>query len=177
MIKFSGFIALATLLVASATAFAQSQTGAEARLKEKNVALPAPAKPVGNYVEYTRVGNLLFLAGHGPGQQWIGKGKVGKDLTVEQGYQAAREVGLNLLATTRDALGSLDKVKQVVRVFGMVNSAPGFGEQPKVINGCSDLLTEVFGDAKGKAARSAVWMAELPFGIPVEIEMIVEVSE
>jgi enamine deaminase RidA (YjgF/YER057c/UK114 family) len=172
----SAILAVALLVTASPTTFAQSQLGAEARLTEKNITLPAPPKPVGNYVEYTRVGNLLFLAGHGPGQQWFGKGKVGKDLTLDQGYQAAREVGLNLLATTRDALGSLDKVKRVVRIFGMVNSAPGFGDQPKVINGCSDLMTEVFGEA-GKGARSAVGMAELPFGIPVEIEMVLEVSD
>jgi enamine deaminase RidA (YjgF/YER057c/UK114 family) len=173
----SAILAAAALVIGSATTFAQSQLGAEARLREKNITLPAPPKPVGNYVEYTRVGNLLFLAGHGPGQQWVGKGKVGKDLTLEQGYQAAREVGLNLLATTRDALGSLDKVKRIVKVFGMVNSAPGFGDQPKVINGCSDLLTEVFGETSGKGARSAVGMAELPFGIPVEIEMVLEVSD
>jgi enamine deaminase RidA (YjgF/YER057c/UK114 family) len=166
-----------TLVLTWANVFAQSPPGAEARLKERNITLPAPGKPVGNYVEYVRVGNLLFLAGHGPGQQWLGKGKVGKDVTLEQGYQAARETGLRLLTTTRDALGSLDRVKRVVKIFGMVNSAPGFGDQPKVINGCSDLMTEVFGEANGKGARSAVGMAELPFGIPVEIEMILEVSD
>jgi enamine deaminase RidA (YjgF/YER057c/UK114 family) len=159
------------------TAFAQNQVGAESRLKEQNIILPAPPKPVGNYVEWTRVGNLLFLAGHGPSAEWRGKGKVGKDVTLEQGRQAARETGLALLATARDALGSLDKVKRVVRIFGMVNSAPGFGDQPKVIDGCSDLMTQVFGDATGKGARAAVGMAELPFGIPVEIEMILEVAE
>jgi enamine deaminase RidA (YjgF/YER057c/UK114 family) len=147
------------------------------RLKEKNIILPAPAKPVGNYVEWVRVGDLLYLSGHGPSAQWIGKGKVGKEVTLEQGRQAAREVGLSLLATTREALGSLDKVKRVVKIFGMVNSAPGFGDQPKVIDGCSDLMTEVFGDVAGKGARSAVGMAELPFGIPVEIEMILEVTD
>jgi enamine deaminase RidA (YjgF/YER057c/UK114 family) len=156
---------------------AQSQTGAEARLKEKNITLPAPPKPVGNYVEWVKVGNLLYLAGHGPSAQWRGRGKVGKEVTLEQGYQAAREVGLNMLATTRDALGSLDKVKRVVKVFGMVNSAPGFGDQPKVIDGFSDLLVEVFGETAGKGARSAVGLAELPFGIPVEIEMILEVTD
>jgi enamine deaminase RidA (YjgF/YER057c/UK114 family) len=151
---------------------------AEARLKELNITLPAPSKPVGNYVEWTRVGNLLFLAGHGPSAEWRGKeGKVGKDVTVEQARQAAREAWLALLATARDALGSLDKVKRVVRTFGMVNSAPGFWDQPKVIDGCSDLMTEVFGEATGKGTRAAVGMAELPFGIPVEIEMILEVAE
>jgi enamine deaminase RidA (YjgF/YER057c/UK114 family) len=150
---------------------------AEARLKAHNIILPAPGKPVGNYVEWVRVGNLLYLAGHGPSQQWNGKGKVGKDLTLEQGREAARDAGMRMLATVRDAIGSLDKVKRVVRVFGMVNSAPGFGDQPKVIDGFSNLMTEVFGEAKGKGVRSAVGMAELPFGIPVEVEMIVEVSE
>jgi enamine deaminase RidA (YjgF/YER057c/UK114 family) len=148
--------------------------GAEARLKELNITLPSPPAPMANYVTSVRVGNLLFLSGHGP-LPTSARGKVGKDLTVEQGAQAAREVGLNLLATTRAALGSLDKVKRVVKVLGMVNSADGFGDQPKVINGFSDLMVEVFGDA-GKHARSAVGMAGLPVSIPVEIEMILEVD-
>ena len=173
----SAILIVAALAMACTTTFAQGLTGAEARLREKNITLPAPPAPVGNYVESVRVGNLLYLAGHGPSPQWRGRGKVGKDVTVEQGYQAAREVGLSLLATTRAALGSLDKVRRVVKVLGMVNSAPGFGDQPKVIDGFSDLMTEVFGDAVGKGARSAVGMAELPFGIPVEIEMILEVSD
>jgi enamine deaminase RidA (YjgF/YER057c/UK114 family) len=132
-----------------------------------------------NYVGAVRVGNLLFLAGHGPLRvegKPMARGKVGKDFSVEQGYQVAREVGLSLLATTRANLGSLDKVKRVVKVLGMVNSAEGFGDQPKVINGFSDLMVEVFGEAIGKHARSAVGMAELPMGIPVEIEMILEVE-
>ena len=144
------------------------------------VTLPAQTTPLANYVSAVRTGNLLFLSGHGPVR---GKdntpsvtGKVGKELTLEQGYQVAREVGLNLLASTRTALGSLDKVKRVVKVLGMVNSADGFQEQPKVINGFSDLMVEVFGEAIGKHARSAVGMAELPMGIPVEIEMILEVE-
>ncbi len=152
---------------------------AEARLKEKNIALPKQATPMANYVSAVQSGNLLFLAGHGPVRQPDGsylRGKLGKDLSVEQGYQVAREVGLNLLATTRNALGSLDRVKRVVKVLGMVNSAEGFGDQPKVINGCSDLMVEIFGEAIGKHARSAVGMAELPVGIPVEIEMILEVE-
>ncbi len=148
--------------------------GAEARLKERNIVLPLLPKPVGNYVECVRTGNLLYLSGHGPGPKW--KGKVGAQVSLEQGYEAARDTGLRLLATARDALGSLDKVMRIVKVLGMVNSAPGFRDQPKVINGFSDLMTEVFGDA-GKHARSAVGMAELPFGIPVEIEMILEIVE
>lgn len=153
---------------------------AEARLKEKNITLPQPATPVANYVGAVRVGNLLFLSGHGPLRtdgKPSARGKVGKDLTVEQGYQVAREVGLSLLATTRANLGSLDKVRRVVKVLGMVNSADGFGDQPKVINGFSDLMVEVFGEAVGRHARSAVGMAELPMGIPVEIEMVLEVSD
>ena len=153
--------------------------GAEARLKEKNISLPAPATPVANYVGAVRVGNLLFVSGHGPIRQDgkpLTRGKLGRDLSVEQGYQVAREVGLNLLATTRTALGSLDKVRRVVKVLGMVNSAEGFGDQPKVINGFSDLMVEVFGEPLGKHARSAVGMAELPMGIPVEIEMVLEVE-
>ncbi len=151
---------------------------AEARLKERNLTLPPPNKPVANYVTAVQVGKLLFLAGHGPRQDMPmrARGKLGKDLTVEQGYAAAREVGLCLLSTTRAHLGSLDKVKRVVKVLGMVNSADGFGDQPKVINGFSDLMVEVFGEKIGKHARSAVGMAGLPSDIPVEIEMILEVK-
>ena len=152
--------------------------GAEANLKAKNITLPTPNAPMANYVTSVRTGNLLFLAGHGPSRDAAKgptKGKLGRDLSVEQGYQSARDVGIALLATTRAALGSLDKVKRVVKVLGMVNSADGFGEQPKVINGFSDLMVEVFGDS-GRHARSAVGMGELPFGIPVEIEMILEVE-
>jgi enamine deaminase RidA (YjgF/YER057c/UK114 family) len=151
---------------------------AEARLKALNLTLPPPPTPVANYVGAVRVGPLLFVSGHGPlrtdGKPSV-RGKLGRELSVEQGYQAAREVGLNLLATVRATLGSLDRVKRVVKVLGMVNSAEGFTDQPRVINGFSDLMVEVFGDA-GKHARSAVGMAELPMGIPVEIEMILEVE-
>ncbi|HEY7650349.1 MAG TPA: RidA family protein [Methylomirabilota bacterium] len=151
---------------------------AEARLKELKLTLPQLPKPMANYVGAVRVGNLLFISGHGPMRDGrpIHRGKLGKDLSVEQGYQAAREVGLNLLSTVRGTLGSLDKVKRVVKVLGMVSSAEGFGDQPKVINGFSDLMVEVFGEAIGKHARSAVGMAELPMGIPVEIEMVLEVE-
>ncbi len=152
--------------------------GAEDTLKARSITLPPPATPMANYVGAVRVGNLLFLSGHGPVRDGkpTATGKVGRDLTTEQGAQVAREVGLLLLATTRAHLGSLDRVKRIVKVLGMVNSAEGFGEQPKVINGCSDLMVEVFGEAIGKHARSAVGMAALPVGIPVEIEMILEVE-
>ena len=151
--------------------------GAEANLKAKNITLPAPNAPMANYVTSVRTGNLLFLAGHGPSRDSKAptKGKLGRDLTVEQGYQAARDVGIALLSTTRAALGSLDKVKRVVKVLGMVASAEGFTDHPKVVNGFSDLMVEVFGEA-GRHARSAVGMAELPLGVPVEIEMILEVE-
>jgi len=151
--------------------------GAEARLKELGITLPQPGTPVANYIPSVRVGNLLFLAGHGPLRdgQATARGKLGKDLSVEDGYKVAREVGLNLLASARAALGSLDKVKRLVKVLGMVASAEGFNDQPKVINGFSDLMVEIFGE-NGRHARSAVGMAELPMGIPVEIEMILEVE-
>jgi enamine deaminase RidA (YjgF/YER057c/UK114 family) len=151
---------------------------AEARIKELGLTLPQPPKPLGNYVPGVRVGNLLFLSGHGPLRVDgvpTARGKVGRDLSLEDGYKVAREVGLNLLGSAKALLGSLDKVKRVVKVLGMVNSAEGFGEQPKVINGFSDLMVEVFGE-NGRHARSAVGMAELPMGIPVEIEMILEVE-
>jgi len=166
---------LLVMLTAANAVWAQTTARAEDNLKTKNITLPSAPTPVANYVTSVRVGNLLFLSGHGPSAD-TPAGKVGKDLTLQQGYQAARATGLNLLATARAALGSLDKVKRVVKVLGMVNSAPGFAEQPKVINGFSDLMVEVFGESIGKHARSAVGMAELPNNIPVEIEMILEVE-
>ncbi len=166
---------LIVALTAADGASAQSTARAEDNLKLKNITLPAAPAPVANYVTSVRVGNLLFLSGHGPSSN-TPAGKVGKDLSIEQGYQAARATGLNLLATARAALGSLDRVKRVVKVLGMVNSASGFTDQPKVLNGFSDLIVEVFGESIGKHARSAVGMAELPNNIPVEIEMILEVE-
>jgi len=151
---------------------------AEARIKELGLSLPQPPRPGGNYVPGVRVGNLLYLSGHGPSRVDgvpAARGKVGRDLSVEEAYKVARDVGINLLGTARSLLGSLDKVKRVVKVLGMVNSAEGFGDQPKVINGFSDLMVEVFGE-NGRHARSAVGMAELPSSIPVEIEMILEVE-
>ena len=144
---------------------------AEKRLKELGIALAPVTPPMANYVNAVRTGNLLFLAGKGHGAV---KGKLGLEFTVDQGYQHARAVGLALLAVMKTELGSLDKVKHVVKVLGMVNAVPEFTDHPKVINGCSDLFVEVFGEA-GKHARSAVGMGSLPMGIPVEIECIVEV--
>jgi enamine deaminase RidA (YjgF/YER057c/UK114 family) len=152
--------------------------GAEARIKELGITLPSPPKPMGNYIPGVRVGNLLFLSGHGPirvGDQPLTRGKVGRDMSTEEAYKVAREIGINLLGSARAVLGSLDKIKRVVKVLGMVNAADGFGEQPKVINGFSDLMVEVFGE-NGRHARSAVGMGSLPAGIPVEIEMILELN-
>lgn len=133
--------------------------------------------PVANFIRARQVGDLLFVSGHGPvradGSRTVGK--VGSDLGVEEAKAAARLTGLNMLASVREHLGSLDRVKTVVKVLGMVNSAPGFDRQPAVMDGFSDLMVEVFGD-DGRHARSAVGMAELPFGIPVEVEMIVQVG-
>ena len=151
---------------------------AEENLKKLGIDLGTVSAPVANYVNAVRTGNLLFLAGKGPRADAGGArptGKVGRDYTPEQAYQHARSVGLDLLAVMRQELGSLDKVKRVVKVLGMVNAVPEFTDHPKVINGCSDLFVEVFGEA-GKHARSAVGMGSLPMGIPVEIEVIVEVS-
>jgi enamine deaminase RidA (YjgF/YER057c/UK114 family) len=152
--------------------------GAEARIKELGITLPSPPKPMGNYIPGVRVGNLLFLSGHGPIRvegQPLTRGKVGRDMSTEEAYKVAREVGVNLLGSARAALGSLDKVKRVVKVLGMVNAVESFGDQPKVINGFSDLMVEVFGE-NGRHARSAVGMGSLPAGIPVEIEMILELN-
>jgi len=146
---------------------------AERKLKELGITLAPVTPPVANYVNAVRTGNLLFLAGKGPASGVAGI--VGKDITVEQAYGHARTTGLNLMAVMRDELGSLDRVKRIVKVLGMVNAVPGFTDQPKVINGCSDLFVEVFGE-RGKHARSAVGMGSLPNNIPVEIEVIVEVE-
>ena len=145
----------------------------EQRLASLGVELPAVPAPAGNYVHAVRTGNLIYLAGKGPSNS---TGKVGAEVSVEQAYEDAREVGLILIAVLAQELGSLSRVKQVVKLLGMVNATPEFGQQPKVINGCSDLLVEVFGDA-GRHARSAVGMGSLPGGITVEIEAIVEVSD
>jgi len=150
---------------------------AEANLIQLGIELPPVPSPVANFIRARQVAGLLFLSGHGPvrpdGSRVVGK--VGSDLDVEEGKAAARLTGLNLLATTRAHLGSLDRVRAVVKVLGMVNSAPGFDRQPEVVDGFSDLMVEVFGE-QGRHTRSAVGMAELPFGIPIEIEMILEVA-
>jgi enamine deaminase RidA (YjgF/YER057c/UK114 family) len=164
------------LVFASNELPAQTATGTEARLKASNITLPPVPPPVANYVDSVRVGNLLFLAGNTAGADWKFKGKVGKDITVQEGYETARQVGLIMLAKVRAALGSLDQVKRVVKVLVMVNSPEGFGDQPRVVNGFSDLMVEVFGEQIGKHARSAVGMQALPSNSAVEVEMIVEVE-
>jgi enamine deaminase RidA (YjgF/YER057c/UK114 family) len=148
------------------------------RLTVLGITLPEPTKGSRNRLPAVRTGNLIFLSGHGPGAGADGKvptGKVGRELTEAEGVAAARLVGLALLATLRAELGSLNKVRRIVKVLGMVNCAPGFSHTSAVIDGCSDLLVEVFGEA-GKHARSAVGMAELPLDFPVEIELVAEVE-
>jgi enamine deaminase RidA (YjgF/YER057c/UK114 family) len=149
---------------------------AEGRLKELGIVLPPLPKPVANYVPYRLVGNILFLSGQGPRENGVSLvGKLGADVSLEEGYRRARVVGLGLLSAMRDALGSLDRVDYIVKLLGMVNAVPGFNDSPKVINGCSDLFVEVFGEA-GRHARSAVGNVMLPHQISVEIEGIVAVK-
>lgn len=149
---------------------------AEARIKELGIVLPLLAKPVANYVPYRLVGNVLYLSGQGPRENGVSlTGKLGADISLEEGYRRARIVGLGLLSAMRDALGSLDRVDYIVKLLGMVNAVPGFNDSPKVINGCSDLFVEVFGEA-GRHARSAVGNVMLPHQISVEIEGIVAVK-
>ena len=148
----------------------------EARLRALGLTLPTPAAPVANYVNAVRTGNLLYLAGHSECGDKYTTGQVGRDVTVDSAYASARLTALCLLSTLKAELGDLRRVRRVVRVFGMVNATQGFTEHPRVINGCSDLLVQVFGE-RGRHARSAVGMASLPSNTPVEIEMVVEVEE
>lgn len=149
----------------------------EQRLHELGIELPTPPKPLAAYVPAVRAGDLVFISGQGPIRDgkpvWVGR--VGADLTLEQGYEAARLVMINALAVLKQEIGSLDRVERIVKLLGWVNSAPDFVQQPQVINGASELLEQVFGE-KGKHARSAVSAHTLPFGIAVEIEMIVQVK-
>lgn len=152
---------------------------ADARIKELGIDLTAPSNPIANYVPAVRVGNLLFLSGHGPrrgSSPDMITGKLGADLSVEEGYEAARLVGIQLLASIQREIGSLDGVERCVKALGMVNGTADFDQQPAVINGFSDLMVEVFGE-NGKHARSAVGMGSLPNGIAVEIELIVQLKE
>ncbi len=180
------FVLLAFAVACSAppkenTPVLKAQTGGadvEAKLKELGIELMETPPPMANYVNAVRTGNLIFLAGKGPRKAdgtYI-TGKLGSNLTVEEGYEAARLVAIAQLSVLKTELGDLNKVKRIVKVLGMVNSEPDFVEQPAVVNGFSDLMVEVFGD-KGKHARAAVGMGSLPSGIAVEIEAIVEVED
>jgi enamine deaminase RidA (YjgF/YER057c/UK114 family) len=169
----------AILIIAfNVCALAALSQDVEKKLKEQGVELFKPAAPIANYVKAVRTGNLIFLAGHGPTKADGSNitGKVGKDLTLEQGYEAARQTGIAILSTLKAEIGDLNKVKRIVKVLGMVNCTDTFTDQPKVINGFSDLMVNIFGE-KGKHARSAVGMNSLPSNIAVEVEMIVEISE
>ena len=171
--KYFSLFILLTIIASSSPA----QTPEEI-LKKEGIVLPEIKTPAANFVHVVRSGNLLFLSGKGPtGADGISvKGKLGKDLTVEEGYEAARLVGIQQIAVLKQELGDLKKVKRIVKVLGLVNSADDFYDQPKVMNGYSDLMIKVFGD-KGKHARSAIGVNALPSNIAVEVEMIVEVGE
>jgi enamine deaminase RidA (YjgF/YER057c/UK114 family) len=151
---------------------------AEDKLKKFGIELPAAARPVANYIPSVRTGNQVFLSGHGPFREdgALITGKLGGDESMEEGYEAARRTMIGLLGSLKAEIGDLDKVRRVVKLLGMVNCTPDFVDHPKVINGASDLLVEVFGD-KGRHARSAVGMNSLPLNISVEIEMVVEVAD
>ncbi|MBL7854696.1 MAG: RidA family protein [Cyclobacteriaceae bacterium] len=166
----------ALLLMIASSSLAQT-IDYDKKLKELGIELIPATKPIANYVKAVRTGNLLFLAGHGPSltDGTVMTGKLGQNYTVEQGYQAARQTAISLISTLKNELGDLNKVKRIVKVLGMVNCTPEFTDQPKVMNGCSDLFVQVFGE-KGKHARSAVGMNALPLGMAVEVEIIVEIE-
>lgn len=161
----------------SLSLWSQRSESPEMRLKTLGLQLPEPSSPVANYVNAVRSGKLVFLAGKGPKKMdgtYI-TGKVGRDLSIQEGYDAARLTALHQLAALKAEIGSLDKVKRIVKVLGMVNAEAEFTQHPQVVNGFSDLMAAVFGD-KGKHARSAVGMASLPFDMAVEVELIVEIK-
>jgi len=162
---------LSLMIFAFATHSAKAQTPEE-KIKQLGLSIPEVSQPSANYVKWKQVGNLLYLAGSGPKIY----GKVGADLSVEQGYEAARATGLEIIAVLKAATGDLSRIKQFVKVLGMVNATPEFTAQPAVINGFSDLMVEVFGE-KGKHARSAVGVGSLPNNMAVEIDVIVELEE
>ena len=161
------FATLTLLLVTSIWANAQTP---EQKLKEMGLEIPEVSLPIANYVKWKQVGNLLYLSGGGPKIY----GKVGADLSVEEGYQAARETGLEVIAVLKAATGDLSRIKQFVKVLGMVNCVPSFERHPYVINGCSELFASVWGEENGIGVRSAVGMGSLPDNIPVEIEALFE---
>lgn len=187
MINFSQLISSISLFLSvllfvsscsSSRVIVEDSYNPEQRLKELNITLPTPPQPVANYVNGVRAGNLIFLAGKGPrradGTEITGK--IGQDVSIEEGYEGARLTAINQLSVLKEMLGDLRKVKRIVKVLGMVNCDPSFVDQPKVINGFSDLMVAVFGE-RGRHARAAVGMASLPRGQCVEIEAVVEVYD
>ena len=175
------FIVILNLLFISCVSEESSKNkdyNPEQKLEELGIQLSTPSSPVANYVNTVKTGNLVFISGKGPlksdGNYVLGK--LGENLTLEQGYEAARLTAINLISTLKASIGDLSKVKKIVRVTGMVNATSNFTDHPKVVNGCSDLLVEVFGDS-GKHTRAAVGMNSLPLNIAVEIDMIVEVYD
>lgn len=169
---------LTLLFISSAYLSAYGQkVDYDKKLKELGIELITPAKPIANYVKAVRVGNLIFLSGHGPTKADGSNitGKVGQDLTIEQGYEAAKVTAIGLISTLKAELGDLNKIKRIVKVNGWVNCPSDFGDQPKVINGCSDLMVALFGE-NGRHARAAMGAGSLPNNIAVEIEMVVEVK-
>jgi enamine deaminase RidA (YjgF/YER057c/UK114 family) len=164
------------LLLLSLPAMANPADTPEARLAAAGFTLPPPPRPVATYVTSVRTGNLLFLSGHGECGEKFTRGKLGRDLTVEQGRQSAEKVGLCMLATIKAAVGELSRVRRFVRILGMVNATEDFKDHPTVVNGFSDLMVVAFGD-DGRGARSAVGMQSLPSDIAVEIEATVELQD
>ncbi len=166
------FILTMVFLMTSLTVQAES-VDFDSKLKELGIGLPAASAPAANYVKAVQVGNVLYLSGHAAVSGY--RGKLGKDMTTDEGYKAARSTAVSVIATLKQELGDLNRVKRIVKVMGMVNSTPEYTEQHLVMNGFSDLIVEVFGD-KGKHARSAVGMGALPLNFAVEIDLIVEVD-
>lgn len=166
------------LLVAKAVYAQPKKTDAESRLKELGITLITPVAPTASYIKAVRVGNMVYLSGHGPDKPEGGQitGKVGSDLTLEQGQEAARLTGISLLSSLKKEIGDLNRVNRIVKVLGMVNAVPSFERHSQVMNGFSDLMVQVFGE-NGRHARSSVGMSSLPSNIAVEIEMIVELKK
>ena len=171
------YLLLLFFLISLTMSLAQQVNKPSAQLNKLGIELPEPSKPIANYVKYVRTGNLIFLSGHGPcDRSKVKLGKLGKDLTIDEGYEAARLTAIEQLSSLKAQIGDLNKVERIVKVLGMVNAEPSFMEQPAVINGFSNLMVEIFGE-RGKHARAAVGAGSLPMNIACEIEMIVEVEE
>ncbi len=178
MIKRASIFVSTVLFFAGMVQAQKKGADVESRVKELGIQLITPTAPVANYVKAVRVDNVIYLSGHGPDKSDGGQvtGKLGSDLTIEQGQEAARLVGISLLSSLKREIGNLNKVKRIVKVTGFVNAVPAFENHPQVMNGFSDLMVQVFGES-GKHARSSVGMGSLPSNIAVEIEMIVELKK